>query len=133
MAYLAEIFSAADVAMDPSKVESVEIWPLLLFVRTMWWFLRLTGYYCKFIAGYGLVAAPPNAFKWMDEANAAFLQLKQAMITAPLLQMPDFNKCFVIDCDVSGIGFGMLLHQGDNAIAYFSRPVALLHQKLSAY
>lgn len=55
------------------------------------------------------------------------------MITAPLLQMPDFNKCFVIDCDVSGIGFGMLLHQGDNAIAYFSRPVALLHQKLSAY
>lgn len=58
MAYLAEIFSAADVAMDPSKVESVEIWPLPLFLRTMWWFLRLTGYYRKFIAGYGLVAAP---------------------------------------------------------------------------
>lgn len=83
--------------------------------------------------GVWLGGCPPNAFKWMDEANAAFLQLKQAMITAPLLQMPDFNKCFVIDCDVSGIGFGMLLHQGDNAIAYFSRPVVLHHQKLSAY
>jgi hypothetical protein len=52
---------------------------------------------------------------------------------APLLQMPDFEQCFIIDCYASGSGFGAVLHQGDSAIAYFSRLVVLHHQKLLAY
>jgi hypothetical protein len=62
------------------------------------------------------------------EAEEAFQLLKQALMMTPLLQMPDFDKCFVIDYDSSGSGFNAVLHQGDNAIAYFSRPVALHHQ-----
>jgi hypothetical protein len=31
------------------------------------------------------------------------------------------------------MGFGTVLHQGDGAVAYFSRPVAPHHQKLLAY
>jgi hypothetical protein len=54
-------------------------------------------------------------------------------MTALLLQMPDFDKRFIIDCDASGIGFGVVLHQGDGAITYFSQPVAPHHQKLPAY
>jgi hypothetical protein len=102
-------------------------------------FLGLSGYYRKFIAGYGEVAKPlttllkKEAFKWSDEAESAFVQLKQALITAPLLQMPDFSKRFVVDCDASGAGFGAVLHQGDGAITFFSRAVALHHQKLPAY
>jgi hypothetical protein len=138
VAYLGHIISAAGVAMDPSKVEAVEAWPL---PRTLWalrGFLGLAGYYRKFIASYGVVAAPltallkREAFKWMDEAEEAFKLLKQALMTAPLLQLPDFNKRFIIDCDASGTGFSAVLHQGDGAIAYFSRPVAL-HQNLPAY
>ena len=52
---------------------------------------------------------------------------------APLLQMPDFANPFVIDCDASGTGFGAVLHQGDEAIAYFSRAVAPHHKKLPAH
>jgi hypothetical protein len=62
-----------------------------------------------------------------------FQLLKQALMTAPLLQLPDFNKWFIIDCDASGTGFSATLHQGDGAIAYFSRPAALHHQKLPGY
>jgi hypothetical protein len=29
---------------------------------------------------------------WNDEATAAFLALKQAMMTTPVLQLPDFQK-----------------------------------------
>jgi hypothetical protein len=46
--------------------------------------------------------------------------------------MPDFDKRFVIDCDASGTGFDVVLHQGDGTIAYFSRPVAPHHQNLPA-
>jgi hypothetical protein len=139
VAYLGHIISVAGVAMDTSKVEAVEAWPP---PRTLWalhGFLGLAGYYRKFIAGYGVVPAPltallkREAFKWTDEAEEAFKLLKQALMTAPLLQLPDFNKWFIIDCDASGTGFGAVLYQGDGAIAYFSRPIVLHHQKLLAY
>jgi hypothetical protein len=38
-----------------------------------------------------------EAFKWMDDAEEAFQLMKQALMMAPLLQMPDFNKHFIID------------------------------------
>jgi hypothetical protein len=125
--------------MDPSKVEVVEAWPPPRTLWTLHGFLGLAGYYRKFIAGYGVVATPLTAllkweaFKWTDEAKEAFKLLKQALMTAPLLQLLDFNKRFIIVCDASGTGFDTVLHQGDGVIAYFSRPVTLHHQKLPAY
>jgi hypothetical protein len=74
-----------------------------------------------------------EAFRWSEEANDAFQQLKQALMIALLLQMPDFSKRFMVDCDAFGAGFGTVLHQGDGAIAFFSRAVAPHHQKLPTY
>jgi hypothetical protein len=139
VAYLGHIISAAGVAMDLSKVEAVAAWPPPRSLGALQGFLGLTGYYRKFIAGYGVVAAPltalpkREAFKWMNDAEEAFQLLRQALMTALLLQMPDFDKRFIIDCDTSGTGFGVVLHQGDGAIADFSRSVAPHHQKLLAY
>jgi hypothetical protein len=39
----------------------------------------------------------------------------------PVLQMPDFDRVFVVDCDTLGAGFGVVLHQGTGPLAYFSR------------
>jgi hypothetical protein len=108
-------------------------------VRALRGFLGLTGYYRKFIANYGAVAEPltallkREAFRWSDDAERAFLDLKRALSSAPLLQLPDFSKRFTVDCDASGAGFGAVLHQGDGALAFFSRAVAPQHAKLPAY
>ena len=69
------IVSAAGVAMDPSKVAAVDSWPQPRTLRALRGFLGLSGYYRKFIAGYGAIAAPLTAllkgtsFSWTDDAE----------------------------------------------------------------
>ena len=125
--------------MDGEKVAAVVSWPQPRSARGLRGFLGLAGYYRKFIKNYGTVAAPLTAllrkdgFTWTDEATAAFDALKQALSTAPVLHLPDFDRQFTVDCDASGSGFGAVLHQGSGALAYFSRPFAARHLKLAAY
>ncbi|XP_051230067.1 uncharacterized protein [Lolium perenne] len=139
VAYLGHVISADGVAMDADKVAAVAAWPTPHSPRTLRGFLGLAGYYRKFIRDFGLIASPltrllrHNAFAWDNEATAAFEALKGALTTGPVLQMPDFDRPFIIDCDASGAGFGAVLHQGDGPLAYFSRPFAARHLKLAAY
>lgn len=132
------VIGADGVAMDKTKVEAVEAWPRPRSVKALRGFLGLTGYYRKFVQGYGAIAAPLTAllkresFTWTPDADQAFLDLKQALVTTPVLHLPDFDKRFYVDCDASGSGFGAVLHQGDGAVAFFSRAIAPHHAKLSA-
>lgn len=50
-----------------------------------------------------------------------------------MLQLPDFDKEFVVDCDASGTRFGAVHHQQNGPIAFFSRAIAARHTKLAAY
>jgi hypothetical protein len=63
----------------------------------------------------------------------AFDALKNALTSAPVLQLPDFDKPFVVDCDASSSGFGAVLHQSAGPLAFFSRAIAPHHAKLVAY
>lgn len=139
VAYLGHIISDQGVAMDFSKVKAVESWPTSTTVRALRGFLSLTGYYRKFIKAYGEVAAPLNkllkkeAFAWSPKAKATFHALKTALISGPIIQLPNFDKSFLVDCDASGTGFGVVLHQCVGPIAFFSKAVAPHHLQLAAY
>jgi hypothetical protein len=47
--------------------------------------------------------------------------LKQALITAPVLRIPDFSKPFVVVADASGTALGAILLQEDQPVAFESR------------
>jgi hypothetical protein len=125
VSYLGHIISSDGVAMDPDKVTEVDSWPTPKTLRALRGFLSLTGYYRKFIARYGDIARPLTALLKRDAFRWS--------LTALVLQLPDFDKEFVIECNAPGSGFGAVLHQGDGHIAFFSRPVAAHHAKLPAY
>ncbi|KAK1652389.1 hypothetical protein QYE76_070194 [Lolium multiflorum] len=112
VAYLGHIISADGVAMDADKVAAVAAWPTPQSPRALRGFLGLAGYYRNYIQDFGLIATP---------------------LTRPVLQMPEFDMLFVVDCDASGIGFGAVLHQGEGPLAFFSQLFAPRHHKLAAY
>jgi hypothetical protein len=139
VAYLGHVISARGVAMDGNKVAAVRVWQTPRTVHTVCGFLGFTGYYRKFINGYSDIAAPitqllkQEAFRWMPTATAAFESLKAALAAAPILQLPDFTRPFIIDSDASDSGFRVVLHQGTGPIAFFSHVVTPHHAKLAAY
>src|SRR6266542_3153168 len=59
-------------------------------------------------------------FQWGQTQQQSFDALKSTLTQAPLLQLPDFEKTFELECDASGIGIGGVLIQGGKLVAFFS-------------
>lgn len=74
-----------------------------------------------------------EAFKWNSEAENAFVSLKKAMTTTPVLALPDYTQEFVVETDASHGGIGAVLMQQGKPIAFFSKVLALKHRGKSIY
>ncbi|GAV78052.1 hypothetical protein CFOL_v3_21520, partial [Cephalotus follicularis] len=99
--YLGHFISADGVSTDPKKIEAVQQWPLPKNLKELRGLLGLTGYYRRFVKNCSLLSRPltnllkNDAFKWNQEATDAFTTLKEAMITAHVLALPDLQQEFV--------------------------------------
>jgi hypothetical protein len=116
ISYLGHVIGAAGVSTDPSKIEAVRQWPTPTNVKELRSFLGLAGYYQKFVQNYALIAHPltdllkkGTLYVWSSVHASAFGALKEALISAPVLALPDFSKTFQVQTDASDTGIGAVL------------------------
>ena len=128
------------MATDPKKTEAIARWPVPSNAKELRSFLGLSGYYRKFIEGYGVISRPltdllkkNTLFHWTPQHQTCFDTLKQSLIIAPVLALPDFTKGFHIETDASANGIGAVLSQDQHPIAYISKALGPKAQALSTY
>jgi len=61
------------------------------------------------------------------------MALKQAMCSTTILALPNFTKYFVIECDASGTGIGVILMQEGRPLAFTSQQLSGKHLGQSTY
>nr|XP_040252089.1 uncharacterized protein LOC109754163 [Aegilops tauschii subsp. strangulata] len=140
LSYLGHVISNQGVATDPTKIRAVQAWPTPVDAKEVRRFLGVAGYCRRFVRGFGIIARPlfnllkkGVPFVWTDNTNQAFELLKQQLLTAPVLAMPDFSKTFTVETDACDKGIGAVLQQEGHPIAFMSKSLSPRYQGLSTY
>ncbi|XP_059458363.1 uncharacterized protein LOC132187956 [Corylus avellana] len=82
--YLGHLISAEGVRADSKKLSAMAEWSKPKSLKALRGFLGFTGYYRKFVKGYGSIAAPltdllkKNDWQWNEMAEKAFEDLKKS-------------------------------------------------------
>ncbi|WZY77785.1 hypothetical protein YC2023_024169 [Brassica napus] len=110
--------SAAGIEVDRAKIEVMTSLPPPKTDKDVRSFLGQAGFYRRFILDFSKIARPLNnllckdiKFDCTPECMNAFEDLNKSLITAPVVQAPDWNLPFEIMCDASDFAIGAVLGQ----------------------
>ncbi|XP_073120611.1 uncharacterized protein [Henckelia pumila] len=128
ISFLGHIVSAKGIEVDPSKVEAVRNWAVPKNATEIRSFLGLAGYYRRFIQDFSKIVLPLTSltrkgmkFVWSEQCEKSFTELKERLISAPVLAIPEGTGRFVVYTNASKSGLGAVLMQDDKVITYASR------------
>ena len=104
------------IEVDRSKVEVITKLPEPKCLKDIRSFLGHAGFYRRFIQGFSKIARPLTnllgkdvPFNFDQECLQAWEELKQRLVSAPIISVPDWTKPFEIMCDASDYTIGAVL------------------------
>uniref|UniRef100_A0A5S6QK60 RNA-directed DNA polymerase n=1 Tax=Trichuris muris TaxID=70415 RepID=A0A5S6QK60_TRIMR len=139
--YLGHVIGKRGLEPDPSLTEKMRSYPIPKCLSEVQSFLGLASYYRKFIKNFAAIAKPLHQltekrkpFVWTPECTEAFRKLQAALLSEPVLQLPNFNTPFILDTDASDSAIGAVLSQVDeqgreHPVAYASRTLTRAEQR----
>lgn len=142
--YLGYILGRDGLRPNPDRISAIVNYERPKSLKALRRFLGMCNYYRRFLAEYSAVTQPltnllrnkPKNIQWNDKAESAFTEIKERLITAPILANPDFTLPFAIHCDASDIAIAGVLTQTrdgtENPIAYFSQKLSPTQQRYCA-
>src|ERR1700677_3174097 len=99
--------------MDPKKVEGVQNWPRPKKVKEVQAFLGFANFYHYFVKDFAKIATPLNCltrkdqeWKWGEDEELAFNDLREGFNSEPILHYPDPSKPLRVEAASSGFATG---------------------------
>lgn len=141
--YLGYVVDSNGLRVDPDKVAAIMEFPTPTKVKEVRRLLGLASWYRRFVPKFSERVAPltnltkkNKKFIWDEETERSFLDIKQCLVSAPILTCPDFDKPFILQTDASQRALGAVLVQefedGEKVIAYASRTLNHCESKYCA-
>ncbi|KAL4348564.1 hypothetical protein GQ457_17G011490 [Hibiscus cannabinus] len=110
--------SSKGMEVDKAKIEVISKLPLPTTVRGIRSFLGHAGFYRRFIEDFSKITKPlcslleqGRPFEFNNDCTKAFNLLKQKLVTAPIVEPPDWKLPFELMCDASDYAVGAVLGQ----------------------
>ena len=135
--YLGHVVSAGGISTDPAKLSAISQFPTPTTVKTLRSFLGLASYYRKFVPRFAKIAQPLHAltkkdtlFEWTQQCQSAYDELKELLMSSPVLAYPDFSRAFILETDASAAGLGAVLAQEQGGAV---RPIAFASRSLQPH
>ena len=123
--YLGHILGVERIRPVLAKTEAIKAMHPPVNQKQVHAFLRLVGYYRKFIKNFAKIAKPLTMltrmdvkFEWKETHHSTFIELKEAIIQAPILRYPDTTKPYIVYTDVSNNACGAQLSQIHNRTVF---------------
>jgi hypothetical protein len=124
--------SKRGIEVDRAKIEVIQQLPPPVNIKGIQSFFGHCGFYRRFIKDFSHIAKPLTnllakdfSFEFDDACLKSFNILKEALISAPIIQPSDWSIPFEIMCDASDYAVEAVLGQAKNkkhhAIAYASK------------
>ena len=142
--YLGHTINWQGVKMNDAKIRAIEEWPAPKNVKELRSFLGLAGYHRKFVEHFSQRTMPMSEllkggaeWRWGEEQQAAFEDLKMTMTSAPVLAIPDPSLPYEVFTDASQFGVGAVLLQdqgrGWQPCAYLSHKLTPAERKYAVH
>nr|XP_048328521.1 uncharacterized mitochondrial protein AtMg00860-like [Ziziphus jujuba var. spinosa] len=137
--FLGHIVEEGRIRMDMEKVKAIQKWKTPANVKELRPLLGLANYYHRFVKGYSKKTTPFTEllkkdvpWEWGEECQVAFKELKEAMMSDPVLALPDVTKPFEVQTDASNFALGGVLLQDDHHVAYERRKLSRTEKHYTA-
>ncbi|XP_060216386.1 uncharacterized protein LOC132643883 isoform X1 [Lycium barbarum] len=134
------LLSVNGVEVDEEKVELIRTWPTSKNATDVRSFHGLASFYRRLVKGFSTIAFPLTElikkdvpYVWGDAQEKALQELKSMLSSSPLLQLPNFEKAYEIECDASGVGIGGVLMQEGKPLVFFSEKLKGASLNCSTY
>lgn len=130
--YLGYVVDQRGLRVDPEKVASIMNVSTPTTAKEVRSFLGMASWYRRFIPSFATIVAPLTgltkkhvSFAWTEKCEEAFRNIKNCLVSPPILTCPDFDKPFILQTDASAYGLGAVLTQkfedGEKVICFLSR------------
>uniref|UniRef100_A0A914DMF0 RNA-directed DNA polymerase n=1 Tax=Acrobeloides nanus TaxID=290746 RepID=A0A914DMF0_9BILA len=119
--------------MAESNLKAIKVFPQPKDQKQLKRFLGMCNFYRKFVECFSIISSPLNwllkkdiPYIWTEVQENAFQNLKDRLVSEPILAYPDYSQDFHVTTDASKLGMGAVLTQIINGqtktIGYFSKP-----------